>query len=193
MVELITTPTYSVFTDSAINQQAKSGYVMIFVKIFGFYAHDQVIVGLHRQSTDWRVHISTSNGGRDRQQVECELQAHENFANGTLALVKFVKSIDMQELEDVFTTHQQLLTDQYEAERDADKPIGTDAAKVLLSRLKTEVYSFLELYERGTNGDKVVASVTISASGSYLNFGKRISHDNLIDIIAKCSDTITIY
>jgi len=83
-----------------------SGFHMIPIKVKGFWCSDSIRVTVRRyRKQHWNVSISHSSGGRDTKEVESDIEAAENFAEGLMFAVSIAKNIEstLSELEKVYT------------------------------------------------------------------------------------------
>lgn len=188
-----------------LKEFGESGHGRIVVKIKGYWSSDPIALYIDRSfgkvKQPWTMHISTSSGGRDPKEVECDLDAAINFAAALTALAELGKEITANGYDEMEAAYQVKLAEykaQSEAARteraariDADQPYGISRARGIIEsmyngHLEPEMHAFV----RGSDTDLVHVNVTASRDGTKKLFyvhGERTSKEQAIAVLAACS------
>jgi len=104
----------------SIEEIGRNGRGQITAKILGFWSSDSITLYIDREvswnkstfeasDAKWIAKMSHSSGGRDRKEVQCDLEAEMNFSTAMRALVSVGR--------DIINLHSETLEKEFQAER----------------------------------------------------------------------------
>ena len=192
----------------SLEQIGRSGHGRITAKIKGYWSNDPITLYVDRKGwkpgdAQWTLTMSHSSGGREPNEVACDMQASMNFAEAMTQLAtigKCMLSLHGEALEKFYQDERAKLKAEFDAENaalqakvDADVAIGEAAAAGIVAEMivtaTTNNRAARQFYARGmSNVIRVYAE-----KWSHTRFkmhGIPMSKKDVIAEIAKLSTRI---
>lgn len=179
------------------------------VKVKGFWSNDSICVCVNRSmfvdeksatgfSSDFKISVSHSSGGRDTKEVADDVEAEQYFGEALIGVAKFVR----EEIQPRIPAWERMYQEERAAERlaieeakkeqqakiDADPAVGEQQAKVYAHMLRGGVINEVALYVRGSEKCHQTISRVIRPSGQvhFINhLGARFTFNELVAAISQ--------
>lgn len=181
------------------------------VKVKGFWSNESIHVYVNRSmfvdeksatgfSSDYKISVSHSSGGRDTKEVADDIEAEQYFGEALVGVTKFIR----EEIQPRLDMWERMYQEERAAERlaieaakkeqqakiDADPEVGEQQAKVYAHMLRGGVINEVVLYVRGSDEHCQTISRVIRPSGQvhFINrLGARFTFNELVAAISRSS------
>lgn len=188
----------------SIEEIGRAGYGRITCKIHGFWSSDPITLYIDRRNygndKGWHLKMSHSSGGREPNEVACDMQASINFAAAMTQIANIGKSLlslHGEALEKFYEDERARLKAEFEAENaalqakvDADPAIGRTRATGIVAEMIATLTNIhmteRKFYRRGFDAITWVRVEKFKHTRFKMN-GLAISKKELIEEIAKLS------
>ena len=179
------------------------------VKVKGFWSHDAINIYVSRsmfrvsgevnREPSYTVSIRHSSGGRDTDEVACDVEAEQYFGEALLGAVKYVN----EEIKPRLEMWEKMFDEESAVERarieaaqkakeeqfNADVEVGTKEAKTIAQQMRAGEIKQVVLFDRGIATTRTLTR-NVRASGQvHFNNekGARYTFDQLVSAIAGSS------
>ena len=178
------------------------------VKVKGFWSHDAINIYVSRsmfrvsgevnREPSYKVSINHSSGGRDGEEVACDVEAAQYFGEAMLGAVKYVNEEIKPRLEmweKMYQEERAVELARIEAAKKAkeekfndDVEVGTKDAKAIAQQMRAGEIKQVVLFDRGATTTHTLTRSTRASGQVHFNNekGARYTFDQLVSAIA-CS------
>ncbi len=192
-----------------LEQIARSGSGRIAVKVEGFWSSDPITMYINRSfytdESQWKFTISHSSGGRDTNQIECDLVAERFFAEALIALSDLGielkgKTSEMeafyQDQRRIDREAEEIRKAELQKQIEADMPLGESNAKYIVQMMKAKIQKEYQAevtyFNRGQERGGVITLERARERSTFRINGNRSNYLDVISFLTTRSNRTTL-